>query len=125
MRKRVRDCCGLRLPGGVIGGTLVANAGPSITSPEAFTLVGGSHRIYAEDQGKRGPSPGDVLVFTLQLTDESSANVGKGRGRCTVHAGRWEICTYAWDIADRGESSQERSTSRCLMGGRLTFNLSP
>lgn len=94
---------GLDLPLAVIGGTLVANAGSSITSPESFTLVGSSHRIYADDQGERGPSPGDVLVFTQRLTDESDANVGKARGQCTVHAGRWEICTYAWTIAERGE----------------------
>ncbi len=54
---------------GVIGGTVVANAGSAIPSPETFTLVGNRDRLYFDDEGKRGTSPGDLLVFTLELTD--------------------------------------------------------
>src|SRR5262245_63219156 len=103
MRRVLASVAGLACLLGVISGTLVANAGSSITAPETFTLVGSRDRLYLDDQGKPGVSPGDLLVFTLQTTDENGANVGKTRGQCTLHAGRWEICTYVWDIAGRGE----------------------
>ena len=112
MRKFV-SVAGLACLLGVIGGAVVANAGSGIPSPETFTLVGSRHRLYFDDEGKRGTSPGDALLFTLRLTDENGANVGKTTGQCTFHAGRWEICTYAWEIADRGEIVAERTYPPC------------
>ncbi|HET7235826.1 MAG TPA: hypothetical protein VFK59_05275 [Actinomycetota bacterium] len=102
MRKIV-SVAGLVCLLGVIGGAVVANAGSGIPSPETFTLVGIGERLYLDDQGKPGVSPGDAILFTLPLTDETGATVGKNRGQCTIHAGRWEICTYVWDIVGRGE----------------------
>jgi hypothetical protein len=87
MRKFV-SVAGLACLLGVIGGTVVANAGSGIPSPETFTLVGSRHRLYFDDEGKRGDSPDDVLLFTLRLTDENGANVGKTTGQCSFHAGR-------------------------------------
>lgn len=103
MRRLFVSVAGLACLLGVIGGTLVANAGSSIVAPETFTLVGTGDRLYFDDQGKPGVSPGDTILFTSPLTDENGATVGKNRGQCTIHAGKWEICTYVWDIVGRGE----------------------
>lgn len=92
---------------GVIGGTVLANTRPSlIASPQTFTLVGStSHASVIVDATDGKPlrkDPGDVLLLVSKLTDENDANVGKARIQCTLHVRLWEICTYVWDIADRG-----------------------
>jgi hypothetical protein len=91
---------------GVIGGTVIAGAGSTITVPETFTLVGSS-RGFALVQASGGrpaaTDPGDVLIYDLLLNDTGGADVGKARAQCTIHIHRWEICTYTWSIAERGE----------------------
>jgi hypothetical protein len=89
---------------GVIGGTVVANAGSSITSPETFTVLGSVTKTGLDDSSEPGRvSPGDVVVLAERVTDENGANVGKARIQCTVHVARWEICIATWDITDRGQ----------------------
>jgi hypothetical protein len=45
---------------GLIGGTVAANAGTDITSPEMITTVGTTVKDKSVDIGKRGPTVGDV-----------------------------------------------------------------
>lgn len=103
MQKRLVSVVGLVCLLGLIGGTVVANAGADITSPETFTLVGTTIKDRFADVGKQGNSPGDVLVFVNRLTDETDAVVGKARIQCTLHVGEWAICIGAFDISGRGE----------------------
>jgi hypothetical protein len=103
MRKWVATLAGLACLVGVIGGTVVANARTSITSPESFTVIGTQTKGKGVDVGKKGPSPGDSFFFVEQLTDEEGADVGKARIECTQHVGPWAICTGTFDITDRGE----------------------
>jgi hypothetical protein len=103
MRLKLVAVAGLVCLLGVIGGTMVANAGSDITSPETFTLVGTTVKDRFADVGKPGPSPGDVVVFVDQLKDEAGADVGKARIQCTFHVGPWAICTAVFRITDRGD----------------------
>lgn len=59
------------MPAGSDRGDVVANAGSGIPSPETFTLVGSRDRLYFDNEGKQDTSPGEVLLFTLRLTDEN------------------------------------------------------
>lgn len=103
MRKRLVSVVGLACLIGLIGGTVVANAGADITSPETFTVVGTVIKDRFVDVGKQGDSPGDVLVFVEKLTDESDADMGKARIQCTAHIGPWAICIGTFNITGRGE----------------------
>ena len=88
---------------GVFGGTVVANAGADITSPETITVLGTTIKDRFIDVGKPGFGPGDVAMFVENLTDESGALVGKARIMCTIHINPWAICTGTFDINGRGE----------------------
>ena len=103
MRKRLVSVVGLVCLLGLIGGTVVANAGADITSPETFTLVGTTIKDRFVDVGKEGNSPGDVIDFVNRLTDETDAVVGKARIQCTLHVGSWAICIGTFDITGRGQ----------------------
>ena len=92
----------------VIGATAVAGAEPGVTAPEMFTIDGRDVNRIAIIEPRGGQrsvigDPGEVLIFTLPLTNENDAIVGKARGQCTLQLHRWEICTYAWDLTARGE----------------------
>ena len=92
----------------VVGAAAVAVAGSGITAPETFTVDGRDvGRItFIEPTGGNPHAigdPGEVLIFTLPLTDVNDAIVGKARGQCTLQLHRWEICTYTWDLTGRGE----------------------
>jgi hypothetical protein len=103
MRTRFVSVVGLVCLLGLIGGTVVANAGADITSPETFTLVGTTIKDRFVDVGKHGFSPGDVNMFVERLTDETDAVVGKARIQCTSHVGPWAICIGTFNITGRGE----------------------
>ena len=103
MKKRLVSVVGLVCLLGLVGGTVVANAGADITSPETFTLVGTTIKDRFVDVGKQGNSPGDLIVFVNRLTDETDTVVGKARIECTAHIGQWAICIGTFNITGRGE----------------------
>lgn len=103
MQKRLASIVGLACLLGLIGGTVVANAGADITSPETLTVVGTTSKDRFVDVGKEGNSPGDMIIFVNQLTDENDAAVGKARIQCTFQVGQWAICVGTFDITGRGE----------------------
>jgi hypothetical protein len=104
MRKRLVSVVGGVCLLGLVGGTVVANAGADITSPETITVLGTIIKDRHVDIGKRGFSAGDVFVFVERLTDEADDSVvGKGRIQCTAHVGPWAICIGTFSFTDRGE----------------------
>ena len=104
MRKKLVSLVGGVCLLGLVGGTVVANAGADITSPETITVLGTTIKDRYVDVGKPGFSAGDVLVFVERLTDEGDDSVvGKGRIQCTVHVGPWAICTGTFNFTGRGE----------------------
>ena len=88
---------------GVIGGTVAANAGTDITSPETITTVGTTTKDKFVDVGKRGPSVGDTFATTVDIKSQAGVDLGTERTQCTLGTGRWAICTGAFDISGRGE----------------------
>jgi hypothetical protein len=52
---------------GLIGGTVAANAGTDITSPEIITTVGTTVKDKSVDIGKRGPTVGDTFATTVDI----------------------------------------------------------
>ena len=88
---------------GLIGGTVAANAGTDITSPETITTVGTTVKDKAVDVGKRGPSVGDTFATTVDIKSQAGVDLGTERTQCTLGTGRWAICTGAFDITGRGE----------------------
>lgn len=84
-------------------GTIVANAGADITSPETISAVGTQTKARYIDNGKPGFGPGDVNMFTERLTDDSDAVIGSARVTCTVQIGQWAMCDGAFTIDGRGE----------------------
>jgi len=88
---------------GLIGGTVAANAGTDITSPETITTVGTTTKDKFSDVGKPGPSVGDTFASTLALKSTAGVDLGTERTQCTLNAGQWAICTGAFDISGRGE----------------------
>jgi hypothetical protein len=104
MRKKLVSLVGGVCLLGLVGGTVVANAGADITSPETITVLGTTIQDRYVDVGKHGFSAGDVLVFVERLTDEADDSVvGKGRIQCTVHVGPWAICVGTFNFTGRGE----------------------
>jgi hypothetical protein len=103
MRKRVAAvvaACVL----GVVGGTVAANAGADITSPETISALGTFTKQRYVDVGKQGMSPGDTVLFVEKLTDDSDgSDLGTVRIECTVHIGPWGICVGTFDISGRGQ----------------------
>ena len=88
---------------GLIGGTVAANAGTNITSPETITAVGTSTKDKFVDGGKQGPSVGDMFASTLTLKSTAGADLGTERTQCSLGTGGWAICTGTFDITGRGE----------------------
>ena len=88
---------------GLIGGTVAANAGTDITSPETITTVGTTVKDKFVDVGKRGPSVGDTFATTVDIKSQAGVDLGTERTQCTLGTGRWAICTGAFDITGRGE----------------------
>ena len=88
---------------GLIGGTVVANAGTAITSPETITTVGTAVKDKFVDVGKKGASVGDTFATTLDIESQAGVDLGTERTQCTLGAGRWAICTGTFDITGRGE----------------------
>jgi hypothetical protein len=104
MRKWVVSLVGAVCLLGLVGGTLVANAGADITVPETITVLGTTVRDRYVDVGKPRFSSGDVFVFVERLTDESDDSlVGTSRIQCTAHIGPWAICIGTFSITGRGE----------------------
>ncbi len=104
MRKKLLAVVGVACALGLVGGTLVANAGADITAPETITVLGTVTKDRFVDVGKKGPTPGDTFMFVEQLTDESDDSVvGKSNIACTMHIGSWAICTGTFNITGRGE----------------------
>jgi hypothetical protein len=88
---------------GLIGGTLAANAGTDITSPEMITTVGTTVKDKSVDIGKRGPTIGDTFATTVDIKSTTGVDLGTERTQCTLGTGRWAICIGAFDITGRGE----------------------
>ena len=62
----------------IIGGTLAANAGTNITSPETITTVGTTVKDKSVDIGKRGPSVGDTFATTVDIKSTTGVDLGTG-----------------------------------------------
>jgi hypothetical protein len=89
---------------GLLGGTMVANAGTTaIPSPETITTVGTEVKSKSVDVGKQGPSVGDTTAWTLDIKSQAGVDLGTERTQCTVGTGKWAICTGTFDITGRGE----------------------
>jgi hypothetical protein len=88
---------------GLIGGTVAANAGTDITSPETITTVGTTTKDKFIDVGRQGPSVGDTFASTVDIKSTTGVDLGTERTQCTLGTGRWAICTGAFDITGRGE----------------------
>ncbi|MCI0634097.1 MAG: hypothetical protein L0206_09315 [Actinobacteria bacterium] len=88
---------------GLIGGTVVANAGTAITSPETITTVATVVRDKFVDVGKQGLSVGDTLAWTLDIKSEDGVDLGTERTQCMIGTHRWAICIGTVDITGRGE----------------------
>ena len=87
----------------MIGGTVAANAGTNIPSSETITTVGTVVKEKFVDVGRQGPSVGDTDAWTLDIKSPAGVDLGTERTQCTLGAGRWAICTGAFDITGRGE----------------------
>jgi hypothetical protein len=104
MRGRLTFVVAMACLAGLAGGTLIANAGADITAPETITTIGTTVRDRFVDLGKRGFTPGDMIVFVDRVTNEADdARLGTGRIQCTVHIGGWGICVGTFAFTDRGE----------------------
>lgn len=88
---------------GLIGGTVVANAGSAITSPETITAVATVVRDKFVDVGKQGLSVGDTLAWTLDIKSQDGVDLGTERTQCMIGTGRWAMCAAGFDITGRGE----------------------
>jgi hypothetical protein len=103
MRKRIVAVAAAVGLLGLIGGSVAASAGTSITAPETITTVGTVLKDKAVDVGKRGPSVGDTFATTLDIKSQAGADLGTERTQCTLGTGPWALCTGAFDITGRGE----------------------
>jgi hypothetical protein len=88
---------------GLIGGTVAASASTAIPSPETITTVGTTVKDKFVDVGKKGPSVGDTFATTVDIKSQAGVDLGTERTQCTLGAGRWAICTGAFDITGLGE----------------------
>lgn len=88
---------------GLIGGTVAAVAGTSITAPETITTVGTTVNGKFVDVGKKGPSVGDTFADTIDIKSQAGVDLGTERTQCVLGVGRWAICTGTFDITGRGE----------------------
>jgi hypothetical protein len=82
---------------GLIGGTVAANAGTDITSPETITTVGTTVKDKSIDVGRQGPSVGDTFATTVDIKSTTGVDLGTERTQCTLGTGRVAICTGAFD----------------------------
>ena len=85
---------------GLIGGTVAANAGTNITSPETITAVGTSTKDKFVDGGKQGPSVGDMFASTLDIKSTAGVDLGTERTQCSLGTGGWAICTGTFDLLE-------------------------
>jgi hypothetical protein len=87
----------------MIGGTVAANAGTNITSPETITIVSTTVKEKGVDAGRKGPSVGDLYAWAADIKSTTGVDLGTERTQCTFGTGRWALCTGAFDITGRGE----------------------
>lgn len=88
---------------GLIGDTVAATAGTSITAPETITTVGTTVNGKFVDVGKKGHSVGDTFADTIDIKSQAGVDLGTERTQCVLGVGRWAICTGTFDITGRGE----------------------
>jgi len=88
---------------GLIGGTLAANAGTNITSPETITTVGTTVKERGFDVGRKGESVGDTYTWTMDIKSTTGVDLGTQRILCISGTDRWAICTGTYVITGRGE----------------------
>jgi hypothetical protein len=88
---------------GLIGGTVAANAGSDITAPETITTVGTAVKEKFVDNGKKGPSVGDVFATTLDIKSQAGADLGTEKTQCIIGTPPWAMCTGTFFISGRGE----------------------
>jgi hypothetical protein len=88
---------------GLIGGTVVASAGTSITAPETITTVGTTVKGKFVDVGKKGPSVGDTFADTIDIKSQAGVDLGTERTQCVLGVNQWAFCTGTFDITGRGE----------------------
>ena len=88
---------------GVIGATVIANAGTNITSPETITTVGKVVKERGFDVGKKGETIGDTYSWTLDIKSTTGVDLGTQRILCISGTDRWAICTGTYVITGRGE----------------------
>ena len=103
MRTRIMSAVAAAGLLGLIGGTVVANAGTGIPSPETITTVGTVVRDKGIDVGKKGPSVGDTYATTMDIKSQAGVDLGTERTQCVLGTGLWAMCTGAFDITGRGE----------------------
>ena len=73
---------------GLIGGTVAANAGTDITSPETITTVGTTVKDKFVDVGKQGPSVGDTFATTVDIKSRpESTSAPRGLSARSAQAG--------------------------------------
>jgi dirigent-like protein len=68
----------------LVVGALSIQAALAITQARTFTVVAPDAEQKQIDLGKRGPSLGDLFVFSGPLQKESGAQVGRIDGQCTT-----------------------------------------
>jgi hypothetical protein len=68
----------------LVVGTLSIQAALAITEARTFTVVAPDAELKQIDLGQRGPSLGDLFVFSGPLQRESGAEVGRIDGQCTT-----------------------------------------
>jgi hypothetical protein len=103
MRKRIIAVTAAAGLLGLIGGSVAASAGTSITAPETITTVGTTVQGKFVDVGKKGPSVGDMTADTIDIKSQAGVDLGTERTQCTLGTGGWAICTGTFDITGRGE----------------------
>lgn len=103
MRTRIAAVVAAAALLGLLGGTMVASAGTSITAPETITTVGTTVKGNFVDVGKKGPSVGDTFADTIDIKSQAGVDLGTQRTQCVLGVGRWAICTGTFDITGRGE----------------------
>ena len=88
---------------GLLGGTVVASAGTSITAPETITTVGTTVKGNFVDVGKKGPSVGDTFADTIDIRSQAGVDLGTERTQCLLGMNRSAFCSGTFDLTGRGE----------------------